>query len=114
MGPGMFPFLLGIFLAGLGVFYGISSLYREYEKTEIRLFTPLMIVASTVVFGITIKFFGMIPAITLTTIVASIAEQKIRPVSTAVLCVILTVFAWAVFGWGLGLPIPLLRIPGMA
>lgn len=112
MGPGLFPLALGILLAVLGALIVLGALVRKGEFPKVDLWTPLLVLLSVGAFALTVDRFGLLPAIVVTTVVASLAELRIRIVSTLALCIGLSVFAWLVFGQGLGLSIPLWRLPG--
>lgn len=111
MGPGMFPAALGFVLAAFGLILLVAAFFRTGEMPEIRIWTPLFVLAGVTAFGLTIRPFGLIPAVLAVTIVSSLAELKIRPVSLALLCVALCLIAWLAFGVGLGMPIPMFRWP---
>ena len=111
MGPGMFPAILGVVLAGLGVLLALQALRRPGKKPDIRIFSPLFVLAGVAGFALLIPSAGLIPAILGVVVVSSLAELRIRPVSLALLCLALCLIAPLVFVVGLGLPIPLIRWP---
>lgn len=111
MGPGMFPTGLGYILVGFGVILFVQALFRPGVVPEIRIWSPIFVIAGTAAFALVIRPFGLIPAILAVTIISSLAELRFRPVSLALLCLALSVIAWLVFRVGLGLSIPLYRWP---
>lgn len=113
MGPGMFPAGLGGLLAFFGVLLVVQSLrgQGESEKPDIRIFSPLFVLGSVAVFALLVSPFGLIPAIIGVTVVASLAELRIRAKSLGLLCLALCVLAPGVFKFGLGLNIPLIAWP---
>lgn len=111
IGPGLFPVALGVILTGLGLALFLPALFRKAERPKLGLATPLLVLLAVAAFAITIRPFGLIPAVIATTVIASLAELKLRIVSTAILCLVLSVFSWLVFGEGLGLAVPLFRLP---
>lgn len=111
MGPGMFPAILGVVLAGLGLLLGFQALRRTGERPDIRVLSPLFVLAGVGSFALLIPAAGLIPAILGVVIISSLADLKIRPVSLALLCLALCLVAPLVFVVGLGLPIPLIRWP---
>ena len=66
-----------------------------------------MLLSAPVVFGLTIRPLGMVPALFLTTFVAAFASRRIRPAVAFALALGLTVFCVAVFHYGLNLPLRL-------
>lgn len=108
MGPGMIPVWLGVALAGLGVPVLIGGLLRKGVMPEIRIITPICVFGAIAIFALLIKPFGLLPAIFGSTIVASIAEREFAPVRILVSATVLSAMAWAIFIFGIGLPIPML------
>lgn len=111
MGPGMFPAILGGVLAGLGLLLALQALRRQGEQPDIRVFSPIFVLAGVASFALLITRAGLIPAILGVVVISSFADLKIRPVSLALLCLGLCLIAPLVFVVGLGLPIPLARWP---
>lgn len=111
MGPGMFPTALGFVLALFGAILAVSAFFRQGTMPEIRIWTPLFVLAGTAAFAMTIRPFGLMPAILAVVVISSLAELKVRPVSLIVLCASLCLIAWLTFRVGLGLPIPMFRWP---
>lgn len=110
-GPGYFPFGLGILLAVLGVMIALKALtVRTEDGDPIGSFAwrPLtLIVASVVVFGFVLPRLGMVASLPLLVLIASYAGDEFHLGEVIVNSVILTVFSWAIFIWGLNLTIPL-------
>jgi len=111
MGPGMFPAGLGVILAVFGVILGLQALRRPGEKPDIRVFSPFFVLAGIAAFAAVIVPFGLIPAIVAILVISSMADLKIRPVSLAISCLGMSLFAPFVFVFCLGLQLPLLRWP---
>lgn len=110
-GPGYFPLLLGLALAGLGVVTLIRSLGRDTEDGEpIGPFAwkPLVIVsASLCLFGFLLPRVGLFVTLPLLVILSSLASDEFTLPATIVSALVLTVASWAIFVLGLGLVIPL-------
>ena len=111
MGPGFFPFYLGVLLLLLGALITFTGL-RVHEgdpgKVEKFHWKPIgCVLASIVVFGLLLKITGMLLAGILLVVGASFGshEFKLRPV--LILAVCLVIFCAFVFVVGLKLPIPL-------
>ncbi|WP_300439691.1 tripartite tricarboxylate transporter TctB family protein [uncultured Mameliella sp.] len=111
MGPGMFPAILGVVLGGLGMLLALQALRRTGKRPDIRVFSPLFVLAGVASFALLITPAGLIPAIVSIVVISSLAELRIWPVSLALLCLALCLMAPLVFVVGLGLPIPLIRWP---
>jgi putative tricarboxylic transport membrane protein len=64
----------------------------------------LLILPAPVIFGLTVQGLGFLPAIFLSALVSSFASLRMKPLAALVLSVCVTVFSYAVFTRGLGLP----------
>ena len=109
VGPGGFPLILSIILAGLGLASLVQGLLSPYDG-GLGTWRPraiYLIPLSIVFFGVTVERFGLIPAIVGTTIVAGLANPTIRIIEIAIMCVALAVFGAVVFVYGLDLPFSL-------
>jgi hypothetical protein len=118
MGPGYFPFMLGILMALVGVvvaFRALGSSSAEEEKIGKWAWRVLVyIIAANVVFGlllaglpmIGLPAFGMVVAIYALTFIASMAQAdwKFRP--TLILATVLAVGSYLVFVLALSLQFP--------
>lgn len=111
MGPGMFPFGLGWIMAGLGLILLVQSFFRAGVMPEIRIYVPIVVLASVIAFGLMVRPFGLLPAVIAATVVSSLAERRFRPVSLAALSTALCLISWLVFKLALGLPVFMLRWP---
>lgn len=111
MGPGMFPMALGFVLAFFGALMLVPALLRPGPMPQVRIWTPLFVLSGVAAFALTIRPFGLIPAILAVIVVSSFAELKFRPVSLAALCAGLCLLAWLVFSVGLGIPVAMFRWP---
>jgi Tripartite tricarboxylate transporter TctB family len=109
VGPGGFPLILSIILAGLGLASLVQGLLAPYDGGlgSWRPRAVYLIPLSIVFFGVTVERFGLIPAIVGTTIIAGLANPTIRVIEIAIMCVALAVFGALVFVYGLDLPFSL-------
>jgi len=111
MGPGFFPFYLGIILTLLGVAIAATGL-RMHAGDPGRVdrfhWKPIFwVLASIVAFGLVLKSVGMLVAGVMLVMGASIGSHEFRLKPVAILAVALVAFCALVFVVGLKLPIPL-------
>jgi hypothetical protein len=111
MGPGFFPFYLGVILTLLGVFIAFTGMKVHPDdpgKVEPFHWKPIFwVLASIVLFGVLLKTIGMLLSGLLLVIGASIGSHDFRLKPVVILAVVLVIFCALVFVWGLKLPIPL-------
>lgn len=110
-GPGYFPFGLGILLALLGAMILFKSLTIKPDGDErigkIAWRPLLLITLGVALFGFALPKLGMFLSLPLLVLVASYAGDEFHVGEVIINSVILTVFSWAIFIWGLSLTIPL-------
>ena len=105
MGPGYFPYLLGILLALFGVVICLKSLLIHGERVEpVNLRALLLVLGAVGVFAGTIESAGIVIATALLVAVGAAASPESRLREVAVLIVFLLALAVGVFTYGLGLP----------
>jgi len=111
MGPGFFPFWLGMILLLLGViiaFSGLKPVPNDPGKVERFHWKPILFVLfSIVLFGVLLKVIGMLLSGILLVVGASMGSESFNLKKTLILSVFLVVFCALVFVTGLKLPIPL-------
>jgi len=108
MGPGLFPILVSVLLAGLGLI--IAARAFVIDGPPVPRFHARPIVVSLVaiaLFGVALAHLGLIAAVAAVVLVGALASRESRPLETAGLVVMLILFSASVFVWLLGLPIPL-------
>jgi Tripartite tricarboxylate transporter TctB family len=108
MGPGYFPLVL----AGILVVLGLVVLIQGFgHPTTGRLTVPwrglVLILAAPVVFGLTVRGLGLVPAVMLVVLIAAFASRRMSVPLALILTVTLTLFCVLVFSFGLGLPLRL-------
>lgn len=107
MGPGYFPLVLSGILILLGVIILIQATRVEGEPLGAIAWRGMsFILPAPIVFGLTVRGLGFVPAIFIACILASFASHKMSAVSAVILSAGVTVFAYFVFLKGLGLPYP--------
>lgn len=112
MGPGFFPFYLGVMLFVLGVIIAVNGVRSaggpEAAFPKFHWAPILWVLGAVVLFGIILKATGMLIAGFLLIVIASVGNPEgVQWKSTIVMGVLLVVFCAMVFVWGLKLPIPL-------
>ncbi len=110
-GAGYFPLILSVLMALLGAVVLFKSLTIETEGGDpvgdIAWKPLLIIVASIAVFGVALPRLGLFITIPLLILMVSTAGGQFSWKGVVLSCVVLTVFSWVVFIWGLNLTIPL-------
>ena len=111
MGPGFFPFYLGVLLFLLGVWIAVGG-FRGQETAESKVekfhWRPILLVLGAVcLFGIILKAVGMLIAGWLLVMIACVGSYEFEWKRSAILGIVLVIFCALTFVWGLKLPIPL-------
>lgn len=105
MGPGYFPMLLSGVLILLGAVILVQATRVEGEPMGPMAWRGmLLILPAPIIFGLTVRGLGFVPAVFITAFVASFASARMTVLMALVLSVLLTIFSVAVFSYGLGLP----------
>jgi len=109
MGPGYFPLVLAGIIMLIGLIVGAKALTRSEpfkpDLAPLRAF--IAILGAPILFGATIRGLGFLPAVALTTLLASLAAPS-RLHTIILITAGITMFCLLVFYYGLGLPIRLL------
>lgn len=105
MGPGYFPYLLGILLVLLGVVICLRSLVIRGDGIEsVNLRALSLVLGAVGVFASTIEGAGIVIATILLVGIGAAASRESRLREVAVLIVFMVALTVAVFVYGLGLP----------
>lgn len=110
MGPGYFPFWLGVCLAVLGALVSINSFKEKAEETEVDRFDfrILGIIIGSVVFaGIVLNILGIYITVFLLVFLSSLASHQFNWKVAVAVAIFLVLFVWLAFIKGLGLVFPL-------
>lgn len=110
MGPGYFPFVLGVLLGLLGVASMVRSLARPGLPIGTFAWRPLILVlGATVLFAFLVPRAGVVVALAVLIVVGALASRFSRPDAVSLTAMIgLIAFCVLVFVKGLGVPMPLL------
>ncbi|ATU94451.1 tripartite tricarboxylate transporter TctB family protein [Phyllobacterium zundukense] len=110
MGPGYFPLILSTVITVIGVAIGMKALTEtERFRLQIAPWRALgFIIIAPILFGLTVRGLGFVPAVALTTLSAASAVTGQRPHIVLAITLGITVFCLGVFYYGLGLPVRLI------
>lgn len=107
LGPGGFPFGVGIILIVLGAMIALPAVGRGSKALQWKLRVPLVITAAIVAFALSARTLGVVPAIFLTVFISSLADLRLKPLFSAMLASALSGMVWLLFSVALGLTIPM-------
>ncbi|GAA4230076.1 hypothetical protein GGQ68_001691 [Sagittula marina] len=107
MGPGYFPTILGWSMVVLAALMLITSRVTGAPQMAGRdqLRGMLFVAAAFGAFALTIERFGMIPSITLSVLLASLANERTKPLVGLILGLVTAIVCALIFRLGLGLQI---------
>ena len=110
MGPGWFPFSIGILLVIVGAITalgGMRATSGEQKIKRIELRTLAWVTGAVVLFGLLLQPLGMVAALAVLVIVSSLASHEFTWKGALANTVVLVLFSLAAFIWGISLQIPL-------
>ena len=110
MGPGYFPFWLGVIMAILGAIVLLTSLRKKAEVTEITKFdfkSVTIITASVVVFAYLLQPAGLIISMVVLVLISAAAAHDNNWKVTIANAIFLTVLCYLAFVVGLKLVFPI-------
>ncbi|GHU12930.1 membrane protein [Betaproteobacteria bacterium] len=110
MGPGYFPFFLGLVLAALGLFQVCKACHFRAEKVELESWdwrSLSMMTGAVILFAVSMHFLGLIIALALLVVVSSKASHEFTWKGTCANVVVLLGLNLVVFVYGLALPFQL-------
>jgi hypothetical protein len=109
MGPGYFPVILSSVLMLFGAIIGLRG-FRIKQDTEFGAFpwrAVIMLTLATLVFAALFDRLGMLPGIFVLAFLAALASPTMVLWKAAVTSALIAAFCTLVFGYGIGLPVPL-------
>ncbi len=109
MGPGYFPFWLGVVLAGLGLIVTFQSLGEKGEEDRLDRWdikTLLWILGSVVLFGLLLRPLGLVLSIVVLVFVSSMASHEFGWKGTLLNIIALIAISMGAFVYGLNLQFP--------
>lgn len=110
MGPGYFPFWLGMVLALLGMVVLLSSLAKNAAETQIDRFDGrilFLVIGSVVLYALVLHFLGVYLSVFALVIVSSLASHEFNWKVAVANGLFLVAFSYLAFIKGLGLIFPL-------
>lgn len=108
MGPGYYPALLSGALALLGIALTVTGRRKPSVRMIVVRPTALIAVLATpLVFALTLRPLGFVPAVALASLTATIAAPTMSLKHRAFSAMCLAAGCTAVFIWALGVPLPL-------
>jgi putative tricarboxylic transport membrane protein len=114
MGPGMLPRAVALAILAAGLLLTVLSLVKRGEglgRWPLR--GPLFVSLAIVAFSLTIRGVGLALAGPLVVIVSGAASPESRPRELVIFALAITAFCVGLFKYALGLPIPVLNLPGL-
>jgi hypothetical protein len=106
MGPGYFPFAVGSVLAVLGVIITATAFKFEGQGIGSFAWRPMIFLsAGFALFGLAIGRIGYVLAFLSLIVICAAAGKEFRWKEVVIMSVILVVGCWALFIWGLKLPL---------
>ena len=106
MGPGFFPFWLGLVLALLGAIVTMSATSKKSPKDTIAKWdwpSVLWVTGSVVLFGVVLAYLGLVLSLFVLVFISAMASHEFHWKGTIVNAVILNLIAYVAFVWGLRL-----------
>ena len=110
MGPGYFPFWLGLVLALLGIVVLLGSLSKKAEETTVDRFDwriVFLVIGSVVLYAVILRPLGVYISVFVLVVVSSLASHEFNWKVAVANGIFLVVFSYLAFIKGLGLIFPL-------
>lgn len=117
MGPGWFPFVLGLLLTVLGILIavsasrpGASSGAADSGIEPIGWRELGLVLLAIALFAFFLPYLGVIVSIVLMVVTAALAAHERRPLEVVLVAIALSFACYAIFIYGLGVPLPVMPI----
>ena len=111
MGPGYFPFWIGVLLAVVGTIVLLRALLPTSEDGRLEGFdarSVLVVLGAVVLFGVLLKPLGLLASLFILVMLSSLASREFDWRWALPNAFFLTALSWLVFIKGLGLSLPVL------
>ncbi|WP_312407903.1 tripartite tricarboxylate transporter TctB family protein [Rhizobium sp.] len=113
MGPGWFPFALGLVLTVLGILIVFGAARsrprdegKDHEIKPVGWRELFLVLLSIAIFALLLPYLGVIVAIVLMVLTSALAGHEKRPLEVAIVAIALSFACYAIFIYGLGVPLP--------
>ncbi len=114
VGPGALPRALALLVLAGGAMMSAAAVVRGGEPLgRWPLRGPVFVTLAILAFAATVRTVGLALAGPVVVVVSSAASPETRPVEILVFAVVMTAFSVGLFRYALGLPIPILILPGL-
>lgn len=114
LGPGMLPTALSLALGALAIGFVVAAFLRDGDALSGWSWRgPILLCVAAAGFAITIRTPGLAVAGPIVATLSGCAARDVRPLELFSFSVLGTLFCIVLFKIGLGLPIPVLTIPGV-
>jgi hypothetical protein len=114
MGPAMLPRMTAALVGVAGLALVALGLLKPGEPAAPPAWRgPLFVCLAVIGFALTIRSVGLVVAGPLVAIVSGAASAETRPRELVIFAVVITAFCVGLFRYALGLPIPILILPGV-
>lgn len=114
MGPAMLPRAVDVAIGIAGLLLVAFSFFRSgppLGRWPLR--GPIFVSLAVVAFSLTIRSVGLVLAGPLVVIVAGAGTAEVRPRELVIFAIVMTALCVGLFRYVLGLPIPILIVPGL-
>lgn len=104
MGPGYFPVVLGGIMTAFGLYVLVRGLIKGEKIEGVWGIRPLiLIVLGVLAFGFIMERLGMVLALVAMFFISALGGPEFKFKEVLILAVVMTVAAWGIFIYGLGL-----------
>lgn len=108
MGPGYYPLTLSGVLAILGLSIGVCGWRKPAQRLVVVRPLPLLyVLAAPLLFALTLRPLGFVPAVVLTSLLATMAAPRMEWVPRILTALGLALGCTGIFIWALDIPLPL-------
>jgi membrane protease YdiL (CAAX protease family) len=110
MGPGWFPFAVGVLLAIVGVFTTINAIRPQAAEEKVKrpeLGSLAWVLGGVVLFGLLLPHLGLVISMFVLVMVSSKASHEFKWLSAFINSIFLVAFCIGVFIYGIHLQMPL-------
>jgi len=106
IGPGFFPSLLGAGLCLVGVLISVAAWFRAGALPAVEWRSAAFVLASPLLFALTVRHAGLVASTFVTFILASMAQRDMSWRARIVAAVVATALVYGVFVIGLRISLP--------